>query len=245
MLRLFIDFDGTITRQDVGDALFERLGGERSVGAVERYREGLLSAADCFRAECDACGLVRKSDMDSFLDAQEIDGTFADLVRFGAQGGYPVTILSDGMDYYIRRILERHGLGDVAFYANTLNLVPAVDPGMVRFSPAFPYRDEVCDRCACCKRNHILTQSADDDIVVYIGEGYSDRCPARYADLVFAKDDLLKFCQRENISYVAYESCGEIVLRLESLLREPAGSPLALRKRRQAVQARCDVFLGG
>jgi 2,3-diketo-5-methylthio-1-phosphopentane phosphatase len=245
MLRLFIDFDGTITRQDVGDALFERFGGERSVGAVERYREGLLSAADCFREECDACGLVNKAEMDAFLDNQEIDGTFADLVRFGAERGFPLTILSDGMDYYIRRILERHDLGGVASFANILHLVPEGTPGVVRFSPAFPYRDEVCDRCACCKRNHILTRSADDDIIVYIGEGYSDRCPARYADIVFAKDDLLKFCQRENISYHEYESCAGIVRRLESLLLEPAGSPLALRKRRQAAQARCDVFLGG
>lgn len=245
MLRMFIDFDGTITRQDVGDALFERFGGSRSVAAVEEYREGKLSAADCFREECDACGSVEKAVMDAFLDAQEIDPTFEEFVRFSESRGFPVAILSDGMDYYIRRILERNGLGRVTFYANSLQLVPSGAPAHVRLAPAFPYRDEVCDRCACCKRNHILTLAADDDVVVYIGEGYSDRCPARYADVVFAKDDLLTFCQRENISYFEYSSFGDIVRRLEGLLEEPKGSPIALRKRRSAAQARCDVFLGG
>jgi len=49
--------------------------------------------------------------MDGFLDAQEIDPTFADFQRFCAGRGFPLAILSDGMDYYIRRILERHALG--------------------------------------------------------------------------------------------------------------------------------------
>lgn len=245
MLRLFIDFDGTITRQDVGDAFFERFGGVRSVAAVEAYREGRLSAAECFRQECAACGEVDAAELDAFLDAQEIDPTFADLVRFASECAFPLAILSDGMDYYIRRILERHGLGGVTFYSNTLRLISASAPGRVTFTPEFPFRDEVCDRCACCKRNHILTLAADDDLVVYIGEGYSDRCPARYADAVFAKDDLLKYCQRENISYFEYQTLADIVRRLESSLREPAGSPTALRKRRQATQARCDVYLGG
>jgi 2,3-diketo-5-methylthio-1-phosphopentane phosphatase len=246
MLRLFIDFDGTITRQDVGDAFFERFGGQRSVAAVEAYREGRLSAADCFREECAACGEVDKAELDAFLDAQEIDPTFADLVRFAAQRGFPLAILSDGMDYYIRRILERHGLSGVTSYSNTLHLDPTVAGAHgVTFRPEFPYRDEVCDRCACCKRNHILTLTPEDDLVVYIGEGYSDRCPARYADAVFAKDDLLTYCQKENISFYEYQTFADIVRRLESALAAPAGSPQAIRRRRQAAQARCDVYLGG
>jgi len=49
----------------------------------------------------------------------------------------------------------------------------------------------------------------------------------------------------ENISYFEYQSFADIVRRLESLLAEPPRSPIALRKRRQAAQARCDVYLGG
>ncbi len=245
MLRLYIDFDGTITRQDVGDAFFERFGGERCVAAVESYREGRLSAADCFREECAACGEVDKAELDAFLDAQEIDSTFADLVQFAKERSFPVAILSDGMDYYIRRILERHGLGAVTSYSNTLRLVPTGRTNVFTFSPEFPYRDETCDRCACCKRNHILTLTPDSDLVVYIGEGYSDRCPARYADVVFAKDELLRYCQSENISYYEYQSFADIVRRLASALAAPPGSPQSLRRRRQAAQARCDVYLGG
>ena len=51
MTYVFIDFDGTITHNDVGDALFERFGGSRSLEAVSDYREGKLSAVECFRKE--------------------------------------------------------------------------------------------------------------------------------------------------------------------------------------------------
>ncbi|MBI1803570.1 MAG: MtnX-like HAD-IB family phosphatase [Ignavibacteriae bacterium] len=242
MVRVFVDFDGTITRPDVGDAMFERFGGKQCSDAVEDYRKGSISAVECYRRESAACGTMDKSVLDSFLDSQEIDETFIAFVAFCCDRSLELTIVSDGMDYYIKRILDRHGLGDVKFYSNHLALVPVNGSAQIRFEPSFPYTDEVCDRCACCKRNHILTHSADEDIVVYVGEGYSDRCPARYADAVFAKDELLKYCMEENISYFEYRTFADVEERLRALLDNPGKRP-ALRKRRRAALARREAFI--
>ena len=89
--------------------------------------------------------------------------------------------------------------------------------------------------------------SADDDVIVFIGEGYSDRCPARYADIVFAKDELLSYCQQENISYFEYQSFSDITKRLQKMLDNKLrnGRIAGVRKRRQAELARRAVFLGG
>src|SRR5882672_12275419 len=141
MTRIFIDFDGTITRRDVGDALFEKFGGAAAALAVNDYRQGSIAAVECFRRECDACGAVEKSSIGAFLDAEQIDDTFEPFVRYCREAGFDCTILSDGMDYYIGRILERYGLGDVRFYANSLELVPA--GSLVRLQPTFPHTDEV------------------------------------------------------------------------------------------------------
>lgn len=247
MMRVFSDFEGTITLHDVGDAMFERFGGDRCRRIVREYREGRMSAVDCFRNECGACGPVNLADLDSFLDEQPIDRTFIEFVRFYRAEGLACYVVSDGMDYYIKRILDRCGAKDVPFFANVLQFIPVDGTERVRFQPRFPYRDEVCDRCACCKRNHLLTMSADDDIIVYIGEGYSDRCPARYADIVFAKDDLLRYCRDENISYYEYDNFSDIIRRLRNILaaRHPDGSFAGLRKRRRAEIARRDIYLGG
>ena len=246
MIKIFIDFDGTITRQDVGDAMFEEFGGRKSLEAVSEYRAGTLSAVECFRRECEACGELDKEALDAFLDRQEIDPSFIEFVTFARSRGIECFIVSDGMDYYISRILQRHGAGDVQFFANSLSLVPVDGSSRVRLSPSFPFRDEVCDRCACCKRNHMLTLSGDDDVIVYIGEGYSDRCPVRYADAVFAKDDLLKYCQQENISFFEYASFADVTVRLESLLSNRSGDGRSIPgKRRRAELARRQLYIGG
>jgi 2-hydroxy-3-keto-5-methylthiopentenyl-1-phosphate phosphatase len=242
MIRIFTDFDGTITLNDVGDAMFERFGGARSVEAVRLYREGRLTAAECFIEECDACGEVDLNELNAFLDAQPVDLSFLEFVRFYRSEGIACYVVSDGMDYYIRRILDRCGAGDVPIFSNVLSLEPATTEGRVRLQPHFPYRDEVCDRCACCKRNHLLSMSGDDDVIVYVGEGYSDRCPVRFADCVFAKDELLRHCNEENISYHEYRTFEDVTLRLRRLM---TAKPSGLRKRRRAELARRDVFAGG
>jgi 2-hydroxy-3-keto-5-methylthiopentenyl-1-phosphate phosphatase len=239
----FIDFDGTISVADVGDVMFETFGGAQSTEAVAAYRDGRLSAVECFRKESAACGDFSKGELDAFLDRQLIDPTFSAFVSFCRSRDIRHCIVSDGMDYYIRRILQRHGLGDVPFFSNQLGLVPAAND-LVTMVPAFPYTDETCDRCACCKRNHMLSLTADEEIIVYVGEGYSDRCPVRFADIVFAKDELRVFCLQENISCYEYGSFADITERMAQLLDAPKGKH-RLRKRRQAAVHRNDAYRGG
>ena len=244
MTKIFTDFDGTITLKDVGDTMFETFGGGECKDIIREYQEGKISAVECFRRESAACSHVKIDELNAFLDQQEIDETFIDFVSYCRRRQFECTILSDGMEYYIERILARHGVRDVPFFANTLHLIPVDGTSYVRFEPHFPYTDEMCDRCACCKRNHLLTLSGDDDSIIYIGEGYSDRCPARFADMIFAKDELLKYCQQENISYYEYRTFADIIQRLECLLskRSPEGNINIRRKR--AERARRDVFIG-
>ena len=53
--------------------------------------------------------------------------------------------------------------------------------------------------CANCKKAHVDKLSGEGYFTVYVGNGYSDRCPSEHADMVFAKSDLLEHCKREKI----------------------------------------------
>jgi 2,3-diketo-5-methylthio-1-phosphopentane phosphatase len=241
MIRVFCDFDGTITKRDVGDALFERFGGSICANIIKDYRDEKISAVECYRRESEACGEVHREELHRFLTEQEIDKSFQEFVVFCQEQQFVLTIVSDGMEYYIRKILEQHHL-DVLYFANTLELLPIEGSSKVRLLLSFPYTNEVCDRCACCKRNLLLTQSADDDITVYIGEGYSDRCPARYADMIFAKDELLQYCQQQHIPYYQYRTFHDISEQLKKFVRGADGRH-RFRKRRQAELARREAFI--
>lgn len=247
MMKIFIDFDGTITQQDVGDSMFERFGGIRCRDIIRQYHDGLISAVECYRRESAACGIVNRRELDDFIDGREIDPTFVEFLSFCRQHNIECLILSDGMDYYIKRILGNNGIRDISFYSNILGFDPVDGRHTVRFVPSFPYRDEVCDRCASCKRNHMLTLSGDDDVIVYIGEGYSDRCPARYADVVFAKDELLVYCKEENLSFYEYRTFNDVIQRLEKMsgIKHPLDKFIGFHKRRRAELERRGAFLGG
>src|SRR5258707_15217536 len=158
MIGVFFFFEGPIPRRDVGDLMFETFRGPGCTEIVTDYREEKLTAVECFRKECDACGVVDKPRLDAFLDEQEIDPAFGGFVRFCEANSVSCTTLSDGMDYYIRRILSRAGLDRVDSRSNVLRF-GAAGQDSVRFVPEFPYTDEVCTRCASCKRNHMVDMS--------------------------------------------------------------------------------------
>ena len=86
----------------------------------------------------------------------------------------------------------------------------------------------------------MVVNSADEDLLVYIGDGISDRCPVRYADVIFAKRSLIVYCQKENITYHEFKDFNDVRMRLEVLIAQKRK-----RQRREAVMARRDVFLRG
>jgi len=239
-LRIFIDFDGTITLKDVSDYLFSQLSDGRSEFFVKEYLAGKIAARECFVGECQVAGAVQKDRVEKIIDRQEIDPTFVDFVEFCHNHRIPFYVLSDGFDYYIQRILERNRLADVKYISNRLVFQPVDGRNVFNLFPVFPYRDSECDCCANCKRNHLLTLSSEDDIIVYVGDGYSDRCPSRYADIVFAKGSLIRYCREENISFFEFQTFKDVIGRLEKILAQKR-----IRKRWQAELRRREAFLQG
>jgi 2-hydroxy-3-keto-5-methylthiopentenyl-1-phosphate phosphatase len=236
-LRLFIDFDGTIARADVGNTFFRTFGGERCTELVRAYRAGEISAEECFSRERELIGSASPSALEAFVQEQEITPGFPELIQFCRTHAIHCTIVSDGLDFYIRGVLARMGLHNLPVFSNMLAWRPEGD-GRVLGSITFPHANAECDRCGCCKRNIVLNGSGEEDVIVYVGDGYSDRCPVEYADIVFAKDELQTYCQQNNISYYLFDSFVDVAARLAELLRRRT-----IRRRRRAEQRRREAFV--
>jgi 2-hydroxy-3-keto-5-methylthiopentenyl-1-phosphate phosphatase len=235
---VYCDFDGTIALQDVGKELFAHFAGVVADRVAQQYLNGEITARECLLAEAKAASGLTKPAVESFIDQFGIDPQFVKFREFCLANAVPLTVLSDGLDFYVERILRRTGLGDCQYFANHAEFVEAGDATTLEIS--FPYTDSECEFCGNCKRNHMLTSSGSEDVIVYVGDGISDRCPVRYADIVFAKKGLIKYCQQENISYFEYSNFADVQSRMELLL----GSK-RVRKRREAEMARRDVFMQG
>lgn len=238
MIRVFCDFDGTVVPSDVGNALFRTFGGDRAKNAVDRYLKGQINARECFLEECAAVPSLSQEEFLSYVSQFELDPFFPELVKYCEDSAMPLVIVSDGMDAYVNHLLDSNGFSRIQRFANHLEFMS--ENGRTTLRPSFPFRDAECDQCANCKRNHLLSMSGDEDIIVYIGDGFSDRCPVRYADIVFAKGSLIRYCQEQNITYQEFQNLGDVCSRLSALRQGKK-----LKKRREAEMARREVFQQG
>ncbi|MBL0176824.1 MAG: HAD-IB family phosphatase [Ignavibacteria bacterium] len=234
MVRIFCDFDGTIVPQDVGDAFFERFSGPEWLEDTGKFRDGELTSSGLFARLVSRISGLTPDAVVRFSDSFSPDPTFRDFAAWTREREYPLMILSDGLDAYIAAMLSREGL-DIPFRANALAFNPDGSCAIRQ-----PYRDEWCERCGTCKRNQMLVHSADRDVIVLIGDGLSDFCAARHADVVFAKAELETYCQRENISFRRFRDFTEVRADLEGMIARGD-----LRRPRQAALNRASVWSMG
>ncbi|MCX8116534.1 MAG: HAD family hydrolase [Desulfobacterota bacterium] len=206
MRRLILcDFDGTVSLHDLGYLLLSRF----SLGnweAIDRdYGEGKIGSREAYSQ----IALLLKAEESEVLpfvrSHSQIDPSFEPFARYCKESGIDLKIVSDGLDIYIRTVLEIHGLSDIPFYANEAKFGR---DGTIELS--FPHGNDACGRCGLCKRKIVQAHRGEYDRIYYVGNGLSDRCGARESDLVFAKDDLYFFCIEADLPCHAFDRFRDI-----------------------------------
>ncbi len=231
--KIFIDFDGTITTADVGENIFLKFGQREEVkNIISDLLSDKISSKQCWISLCKSVPYIEEDELDNFIDGIEIDPGFKEFISFCKENELPHYILSDGFDYYIDRILKKENLKGIKFYSNKLEIINN------KLIPSFPHHDIGFPGSANCKRNHIINNSSDEEFTIFIGDGNSDKNTVHYCDFIFAKDDLLKYCERERISYFPFKNFNDIQQIILKLL-----SKKRLKKRHQAVLKRKEVYI--
>lgn len=165
---------------------------------------------------------------------QPLDPYFGQFYRFCQQNRIALTIVSDGYDAYIKPILVHYQLQAIPLYCN--HLAQAAKGFYADFFGA-------AENCTCstasCKRNVLLNNSAEDDIVVYIGDGHTDFCAASYSDIIFAKSKLAAYCNKERLPHYPFKTFFDVFRILESSIKSHSVRPRhqARMKRKVAFEA--------
>lgn len=206
---ILVDFDGTISPTDVGNALFNRATGGAFLPVVEAWKAGRISSRRCLITESSLARITREEVLAFALD-QPVDPDFNRFYRKAVERNIDVRVVSDGLDVYIRALLGREGLEAVRVESNRAHFVEN------RLLPAFPFAGRGCGRCGNCKGGAVDAARASGG-VGFIGDGLSDRCGARNADWVFTKAgrDLERICREENVAHTAFQNFNDILSALE------------------------------
>jgi 2,3-diketo-5-methylthio-1-phosphopentane phosphatase len=202
----FVDFDGTIVPCDVTDFLLERFADPAWQEVEADWQAGRIGSRECMTRQV---ALLQASEPDvlAAISELEIDPGFAPFVRQCRRNGIGMTIVSDGFDFVIERVLANAGLA-VPFYAN--HFAPH---GTDRWRVTFPSARSDCralaGNCKCA-----FTQPYSSAVKVVIGDGRSDFCIAGQADLVFAKGTLLDLCRASGAPHYAFADFFDVTEKL-------------------------------
>lgn len=231
VVHVVLDFDGTITTSDTGDDLF------RTFGAFEplhsQLLDGQMTVAEYYRRVVGT--LTPEATPEAVLAfalQRDVDPGMRSLVELCQHHHAAVSVVSDGFDVYITPILEQTGYSHLPVFCNTLTY------GGSHWDVEFPGASESCS-CfsASCKRNAVLRDVREHDIIVYVGDGRSDRCAVQHADVVFAKGNLAAWCTEQRIPHHPWRTLHDVARILGTKL-----ATTALRPRRKAHLARKAAF---
>jgi 2,3-diketo-5-methylthio-1-phosphopentane phosphatase len=207
---LVVDFDGTITEQDLLDEIALTFGDEDVYREVD---EGLddhsLTLNEVIRREFEPVRAPLDEVRTWVLENITVRAGFRELVELARERGWRFVIVSSGFRELIEPVLEREGLADVELLSNTVDSDP--DGWKVRFRVA-----ETCETCGQpCKRS-TARSLANGTELVYVGDGYSDRCAAESADLVFARRGLARYLEEQGVPFERFKDFHSIARRLTS-----------------------------
>jgi HAD superfamily phosphoserine phosphatase-like hydrolase len=218
-----VDFDGTFAAADVGNRFFRKFASDHDEWdrLIRAWKAEQMSAREILARECDLAR-VTEAEALAFVDSFALAPGASVLAGAVRAAGHEIAIASDGLAFYIERLLLRAGL-DLPFSANGAawegdRLRPlfgsrgpafALEGGGV--ADAVPDATPGCGQCGNCKGERVTAARARGIArVILVGDGFSDRCAAERADLVYAKDDLLLWCRRRGIDALPFSTLADV-----------------------------------
>jgi 2,3-diketo-5-methylthio-1-phosphopentane phosphatase len=149
-----------------------------------------------------------------FLKQFKLNPGFVEFVRLCQASNVDLFVVSDGLDFYIRRLLKRNSLEHLPVIANRGKL----ENGGITVE--FTHHNRTCRRCGNCKGERIQEYrngKSQKTRIVFVGDGYSDTCATAEADLIFAKKDLEQYCLINDIVFYKYDDFFDVARKMMEL----------------------------
>ncbi len=204
-ISILIDFDGSISKKDSNDLLVEKHLNNRVAEISSREED--LNFMEFFTMLFNEINITEEEYLEFILNEVELEKGFYDFYKKAKSYDIPMAVVSGGFENGILPFLKKYGIDDIDVYANRLNF----DGDNVTID-YYHNLDDCCDigSCGNCKVIHYERYKKDRDKVIFIGDGITDRAVAGKAEIVFAKDGLLKYCNKNNIECIEWEDFDDI-----------------------------------
>ena len=218
------DFDGTATLLDIGDEI------SKHFGRVEHWE---AESARFRRGELDTRGIIEAIYTNVVASEEEVRAFaaanarlrpgFPELVAACRDRGAPFFLASGGLRQYIEAVLAANLSPELRAYVRVVANEGLFGPGglKVRFPSEDAARELGCTACGSCKRVSVAeARKAGARYVIGAGDGFADRCLARSAESIWAREGsyLHRWCVDQRVAHTPFTS-------LEGVARAVAAFP--------------------
>ncbi|HEX3453026.1 MAG TPA: HAD-IB family phosphatase [Gaiellaceae bacterium] len=198
--RLVLDWDGTVTVVDTLWLVLEQFGDyDVFTRAGEQLMGGEIDYRQLMEIEFSTVKDATLDEVTSWLvEHAEIRPGFHELIA-----GHEPLVLSSGFAELIRPLMTREGV-DLELVSNRIEARP--EGWHVIWN-----REAPCEVCGdWCKRVGLPAEP-----FVYVGDGYSDRCPALSAERIFARAGLADYLAAEGVEFEPFETLFDVLHALD------------------------------
>jgi 2-hydroxy-3-keto-5-methylthiopentenyl-1-phosphate phosphatase len=199
-MTVILDWDGTATVDDTLILALREFGDwQVYLDAAAALGRGEITLHEEIRRDAESIKVPLDEVVAWLIDNLELRPGLHELVE-----AHRPMIVSSNFRQLIVPILEREGL-ELEVRANEVEWYP--DGWRATFR-----NGDACGTCGePCKRADLPGNGQ----VVYVGDGYSDRCAAQAADRVFARDGLARYLDERGVPYEPFDDLHEVARALE------------------------------
>ena len=209
-LCILSDFDGTITTCD-GLYSFISVYAQEGWKQIEQdWVDGKINSKKCLIEEFKLVPNLSEKLIEDFIDNIKIDKFFVDFYKRIIKNGIDFYIVSDGIDYFIEKILLKYGIKNLKIFSNHGDFING------EFILSFPNDNLKCiNNAGTCKCSILNNLRQHYETIYYIGDGVSDFCVADKADFLFAKSKLIDYCEKNSILHKKFDNFSNIITELK------------------------------
>lgn len=199
------DFDGTIITNNMSVLLREAFAFDDWRRIEVEYASRHISVEESNRHQFLLIKQSRRTLEQFICDHIQVRPGFVDFARYCRQNGIRFVIVSAGMDFYIKLILQVVNMTEVETYCARTTfrsegiIVNYIDPFGQPIQSGF-------------KRYYLNWLKSQGKLLAYVGDGLSDFDAAIEADLVYATGNLCSLLNNSSTKYHYFESFTDIKL---------------------------------
>lgn len=201
---LLCDFDGTITEQDIGQALLVKYSTADWKELEKPFERGEIGVLENMRSQFAHVPQEAQELVEYARSVGAIRRGWSELVDWCRGRSIRLAVLSGGLDFYVQALLPRKdelGVHCLTARHNGRGWEVALPDGL---DPAVELKEAVID-----------WYRAEGFTVWFVGNGNSDRAAALAADRVWALEPLLSWCRQHDVEAEPFETFFDLREKLE------------------------------